>query len=308
MRAAAARILGSPVVGAETQNGGFSPGSADRVVTVDGRRAFVKTAIAAHNDESARLHAREAEIVAALDPDLPVPAMIGRAGDSDWVVAVYEEIPGRHPLAPWRESDVKAVFDAFARIGAEPASEDIRTLVPTTDESLASWIRLTGWPNVADQTFAALPDEAWARSALEGPLGDYEAFAAEIRGDRLLHLDARADNILIRDDGSAIIIDWPHAAVGAAWVDPLSLLVDVAYQDPEADVRGLLGHRSLAGLSIETTRRFFFQLAGHFLANSQNAAPLGIPGLREFQRAEALTCLGLAQLLGTAGGSAGEPR
>jgi hypothetical protein len=91
-------------------------------------------------------------------------------------------------------------------------------------------------------------------------------------------------------------------------VDPLSLLVDVAYQDPEADVRGLLSHRSLAGLSIETTRRFFFQLAGHFLANSQNAAPLGIPGLREFQRAEGLTCLGLVQLLGTAGGSAGEPR
>ena len=35
-------ILGAPVVEAVSQPGGFSPGSADRVRTADGRRAFVK--------------------------------------------------------------------------------------------------------------------------------------------------------------------------------------------------------------------------------------------------------------------------
>ena len=35
-------IIGGEVVSAVSQSGGFSPGTADRVVTTNGRRAFVK--------------------------------------------------------------------------------------------------------------------------------------------------------------------------------------------------------------------------------------------------------------------------
>ena len=42
LRASVEDALGSPVVSADSQPGGFSPGSADRVVLADGRRAFVK--------------------------------------------------------------------------------------------------------------------------------------------------------------------------------------------------------------------------------------------------------------------------
>ena len=42
LRSDVERALGSPVVRAASQPGGFSPGSADRVVLADGRRAFVK--------------------------------------------------------------------------------------------------------------------------------------------------------------------------------------------------------------------------------------------------------------------------
>ena len=42
VRDVVADILGSPVLAAVSQPGGFSPGSADRVCTADGRRAFVK--------------------------------------------------------------------------------------------------------------------------------------------------------------------------------------------------------------------------------------------------------------------------
>ena len=41
VQAAVEEILGSPVVQAVSQPGGFSPGCADRIVTADGRRAFV---------------------------------------------------------------------------------------------------------------------------------------------------------------------------------------------------------------------------------------------------------------------------
>ncbi|WP_187250742.1 hypothetical protein [Microbacterium sp. 4-7] len=37
-------ILGGPVAAAMSQTAGFSPGSADRVVAANGRRAFVKAA------------------------------------------------------------------------------------------------------------------------------------------------------------------------------------------------------------------------------------------------------------------------
>jgi len=40
LRARIEEVLGEPVVEARSQSGGFSPGSADRVITASGRRAF----------------------------------------------------------------------------------------------------------------------------------------------------------------------------------------------------------------------------------------------------------------------------
>ena len=42
VQAGVEEILGAPVVEATGQQGGFSPGTADRVRTATGRRAFVK--------------------------------------------------------------------------------------------------------------------------------------------------------------------------------------------------------------------------------------------------------------------------
>ena len=59
VRDVVADLLGSPVVAAVSQPGGFSPGSADRVRTADGRRAFVKAVAGAVNPHSPVLHRRE---------------------------------------------------------------------------------------------------------------------------------------------------------------------------------------------------------------------------------------------------------
>ena len=45
-------IGGGAVVTAVSQSGGFSPGTADRVVTADGRRAFVKAVSSMQNERS----------------------------------------------------------------------------------------------------------------------------------------------------------------------------------------------------------------------------------------------------------------
>ena len=51
--------LGSTVVSAQSQPGGFSPGSADRVVLADGRRAFVKAVGHGGEPDSPPIHRRE---------------------------------------------------------------------------------------------------------------------------------------------------------------------------------------------------------------------------------------------------------
>src|SRR6478672_7679817 len=76
LRADVERALGSAVVHARSQSGGFSPGSADRVVLADGRRAFVKTGDGAVNAETVEIHRMEAAIAAILPASVPAPRLL----------------------------------------------------------------------------------------------------------------------------------------------------------------------------------------------------------------------------------------
>lgn len=58
VRTAVEDVIGDEVVEAVSQPGGFSPGTADRVLTRDGRRAFVKAVSPALNALSADMHRR----------------------------------------------------------------------------------------------------------------------------------------------------------------------------------------------------------------------------------------------------------
>ncbi|GIJ21197.1 hypothetical protein Vlu01_18210 [Micromonospora lutea] len=56
------KIIGDRVVEAVSQSGGYSPGTADRVRTTSGRRAFVKAASPAQNPDTPAMHRAEARI------------------------------------------------------------------------------------------------------------------------------------------------------------------------------------------------------------------------------------------------------
>ena len=60
------QILGAPVALATGLQGGFSPGTADRVVTLSGGRAFVKAVNPRLNEHSPAIHRKE--IRAAVPP------------------------------------------------------------------------------------------------------------------------------------------------------------------------------------------------------------------------------------------------
>ena len=74
---------------------------------------------------------------------------------------------------------------------------------------------------------------------------DRQQVAREVTaGDRLVHWDARADNILLRDD-QAVLLDWAWACRGAPWLDTLLLALDFRIQGgPDADA-------FLAGLAAD---------------------------------------------------------
>jgi hypothetical protein len=72
------------VVTAVSQSGGFSPGTADRVVTAGGRRAFVKAVSSTQNEQSPSLHRAEAHVVGQLPSTSFVPALIGVYDDGVW--------------------------------------------------------------------------------------------------------------------------------------------------------------------------------------------------------------------------------
>src|SRR4051812_113928 len=106
------RALGSSVVVAETQVGGFSPGVAARLVCTDGTRAFVKAVSSAANSASPGMHRREAKITAALPETAPAPRLLASYDDGAWVALLLQDIDGRHPHLPWQNDELRLVVDA----------------------------------------------------------------------------------------------------------------------------------------------------------------------------------------------------
>ncbi|UJP10421.1 hypothetical protein L2X99_01585 [Microbacterium sp. KUDC0406] len=83
LRAEIEHVLGGGVVSAQSQAGGFSPGSADRVTTADGRRAFVKTVHRDRNEGAYELHRREIDVMRLLPAEVSAPALLGTVVTED---------------------------------------------------------------------------------------------------------------------------------------------------------------------------------------------------------------------------------
>src|SRR5215467_13377747 len=126
VRGAIERVCGAPVIEAETQPGGFSPGVAARVRCADGTRHFVKAVSAEVNQESRRLHRREASVLADLDPAIaggrvPAPRLRGTAELAPWFALVTDDVAGHHPALPWRADELGPVLAALGRLAEVPA-------------------------------------------------------------------------------------------------------------------------------------------------------------------------------------------
>lgn len=277
-------IGGGSVVSAVSQPGGFSPGTADRLVTAGGRRAFVKAASPTQNARTPDMHRREAGVVAALPTSPHLPELLGTYDDGEWFAAIYEDIEGRLPHTPWQPAEIEAAaaaLTAVARLGTPNPVPGVESLTVSFAPEYGGWSRVRADPP---------PDlDPWALERLD-ELCDYaELGLAALAGDSLAHCDTRADNLIVRPDGRIVVIDWPWASVGAAWFDLLCLAINVDFvggADPESLVDRWLGE-----VDPDRISGALAGLCGYFIDAARQPPQVGLPTLRAFQAAQGVSTL-----------------
>ena len=267
---------------------GFGGAYAGLVDLADGRRAFVKAAGPAHPHVLGAL-ARESVLLPQLSVLECSPRVVGGcevdAKDGTWRVLVLEALDGTQPGAPWTEEDVAAVHDACVEIASTPpavvdalsltsAADDLqsaRDVVPALTE-LASGAR--SFP-----TGHVVPE----RAALDELVGLAAGIGDAVRGDRLVHLDLRPDNLLRQGDGRMRVVDWNQAVAGPAWLDLVTLWPLMHHQG--VDLRRFDESPLLAGSAPDDHDALLAFLVGFMLAHVDAPPP---PGCTTALRAHAV--------------------
>lgn len=289
VRSAIEGIIGSPVVEAVNQVGGFSPGLAARCRLADGGRAFVKAVSPEQNPHSCRIHRREIEVASQLPAWVPAPRLRGWHDDGTWVGLVFDEVDGRQPTEPWTWADLDVVVPAVVDLGrrADPCPVDgLPTVVDRHAAVFDGWRRLAAGDGPVDQV------PPWARDRLD-TMAVWEAgWPSAASGTALLHADIRADNVLIGEDGSVTFVDWPWACAGAAFVDLVFMLPSIGLGDGPPVVAVVDHHSLFADVDDDALVAVLAAVAGFFLRASFDPDPPGLPTLRSFQRAQAHVALG----------------
>ena len=273
--------LGSVVVGARSQSGGFSPGVACRLLLENGERVFVKAVCSSPSPDSPPLHRREASIAAALPAEVPTPRLRWSLDDGEWVVLAFDDVDGHTPELPWRADELERVLTAVHAL-AEALTPSPVDAVPVAETlpNFGSW----GRRMAAGAADAPRPPAA-LRARVEQLAEIESGWAEAVAGDALLHMDLRADNLLLTAE-RVFVVDWPWASVGAPWVDLAAMLPSVAMQggpDPDDVWRA---HPVSRGVDDDRLDAFVAALAGMFVYLSSLPPAPGLPTLRPFQAAQ----------------------
>lgn len=304
--------LGGSVVSSESQSGGFSLGTADRLVTANGRRAFLKAVDAQLHPGTADLHRKEGLITSAFPATAPIPAVLATRNFSGsdgagWVALLLEDIEGRHPESPWQKKELAAVFRALESMSKVPV--DPRLNLPATEadltEELIFWHQLARGVALEHLVYVQATDSYQQlvqllpfinQKATEFAAFVDEHLVAHLAGSSYVHTDLRGDNILIRPTGEAVLIDWPWATVGNTQYDTTSVAADALIANPELTLTEVYELMPASGrLTFEFLQATVVALAGYYLyasmqkpSESTNAS---LVGMRAHRAAALLTRL-----------------
>jgi aminoglycoside phosphotransferase (APT) family kinase protein len=289
LRAQVERQLGGPVIGAETQPGGFSPGVAARLTIDDGRLAFVK-AVGDINPESPHLHRAEARIAAALPASTPAPRLLGSLDADGWVILLFEDVEGRMPAQPWQADELTRVLDAMTSLAS--------SLTPAPIDAPPVAVRFRhlgrGWRLLAEAVRSGTDDlagaDSWVAKRLDELVSLEHRWDWAVQGSTLAHGDIRADNILLTAD-RVVFVDWPWACLAQPWFDLVAMLPSVAMQGGPQPEQVLSAHAVGRDADPDAVTAVVCCLAGMWTYLGRQPDPPGLPTLRAFQRAQAVVAL-----------------
>jgi hypothetical protein len=163
-----------------------------------------------------------------------------------------------------------------------------------------------GWEHLRDEPDPDLAGVApWAVGRLDELVDLASRAVAACDGDALVHRDLRADNLLVAD-GGVVVVDWPWAMRGAAFVDLVGFLPSVGMQGIRGRTDPLTGptdpqHRHAVGTELDAlfrgsphaasvpdddVRAVVAGITAFFLDAGRRPPVPVIPGLRAFQRAQ----------------------
>ena len=288
VRATVEERLGARVVDARNQAGGFSPGLAARCRLDDGGRVFIKAVSPDQNAMACRIHRREAEVASQLPVGLPAPQLLHVVDDGHWVALVFEEVEGDQPAEPWQDSQLAVVLPALQRF-AEQVTPTPAPALQTVEDRYRHPFH--GWRDLAAGVVDATSYGPDVLSAVDRLAGIEPGWVDAAAGDTLLHTDLRADNMLLTPDGGVVLVDWPWACTGAAFVDLVLLLPSVGLSggpDPQTVIER---HELFRDVDPDALLAVFTALAGFFVRQSLDPPPPGLPTVRSFQRAQAEVAL-----------------
>jgi len=274
---------GSAVVSARDLVGGFSPGPCAVVTLADGRSVFVKAVGSELNPNAPDMHRREARVVAELPRSPRWPELLGSYDEEGWVALVYEVVAGTMPGHPWTEPALDQVIEGLASL------HEALTPCPVDGlETISTQFRwaFVGWHSLAGMATPPASLDEWTRRNLVR-LAEAEAVGvtAVDEGNTLVHGDIRSDNLLLTES-SLVVVDWPHAAKGAAVFDVLAWAASVTLEGGPAPEELLGRYRLKGGLDSDATTAVIAALAGFFTYHGTLPVLPGLPTLRAFQEAQ----------------------
>jgi len=277
---------GSPVAEAVTQPSGFSPGVAARMLLADGRRVFVKAVGPDINPDSAGIHRREIRVISGMPEDVPAPRLLWSRdeGEDGWVALAFEDIEGEHPRQPWDLRELERVLGGLVALGERLTPNPLSPgAAPRASEALPQ----TSWTILRDESGhrrrALAP---WFRQNLDLLAGLEAQVPKAVEGETLVHFDIRADNILLTHD-RVWFLDWPHACVGAAWVDVIVMAPSVMMQGGPPPEELVAAHPACRTADPDDVTAVVAAIAGAFTEWGSRPPPPGLPTLRPFQQAQA---------------------
>jgi len=294
VRVRIAQLAGAEVIAETSATSGFSPGYAAVLELGNGHEVFVKAISAEQNPVSPELARREIVVAAALPPEVPAPRLLWFDDDGTWVLLGFEAVHGRSPEQPWRTPDVVRVLAALGKLAvARPLEPNgLQPVAVALGDDFRGWRTISAAHTAEREREAARQGErgAWVLEHFDD-LAEWEAgWSGAAAGTALVHGDLRADNVLL-DGDQTWLVDWPHATVGAPWLDLAFMLPSVQMQGGGRADELFWAQPVSAGVAPADLRSVLAALAGHFVHGSLQPSPRGIPNLRRFQEAQAAVTL-----------------